>query len=135
MLLTKASEYALLSLAIISVQKEPINADKLSKQLNLSRSFLAKVLQGLAREGILISYKGASGGFMLKLPKEQITIYSVVSIAEDKLSVFECTGDSSVCPSGNINFCTLWPLLVRLQDKIDSFLKELTLDDLTKDIG
>jgi Rrf2 family protein len=135
MLLTKASEYALLSLAIISKEESPINADRLSKQLNMSKSFLAKVLQSLAREGILNSYKGASGGFVLAVPKEELTIYQVVSIVEDRLSVFECTGQSSACPSGNISFCQLWPILTKLQDKIDDFLKELTLADLIQDIG
>lgn len=130
MLLTKASEYALLSLVIISKEQNPINVDSLSKQLNISRSFLAKVLQSLAKADILKSFKGANGGFVLAKSKEQITIYEIVSTVEDKLSVFECTGESSICPSGNLYFCTIWPVLTRLQGKIDNFLKKLSLDDL-----
>ena len=45
MLLTKKSEYALLSLISISKQKEPINVDILSKELQISKSFLAKIKQ------------------------------------------------------------------------------------------
>ena len=40
MLLTKKSEYALLSLLSISKHKEPINVDILSKELQISKSFL-----------------------------------------------------------------------------------------------
>jgi len=48
MLLTKASEYALLSLILISKEDYPIDVDTLSKKLNISKSFLAKILQSLA---------------------------------------------------------------------------------------
>ena len=133
MLLTKASEYALLSLVVISQQDEPINVESLSSNLGISKSFLAKVLQSLARENLLISYKGANGGFKLAKPKDQITIFEIVSVVEDKVSVFECTGQSSNCPSGNITFCAIWPVLTKLQSKIDRFLKDLTLEDLIKD--
>ena len=133
MLLTKASEYALLSLVVISQQEEPINVEKLSSTLGISKSFLAKVLQSLARADLLVSYKGANGGFKLAREKNQITIYEIVSIVEDKVSVFECTGKETACPSGNITFCAIWPVLIKLQSKIDVFLKELTLEDLIKD--
>ncbi len=49
MLLTKKSEYALLSLLSISKHKEPINVDILSKELQISKSFLAKIMQNLAK--------------------------------------------------------------------------------------
>ena len=66
MLLTRASEYALLSLALIGESGDPKDVDTLSKQLDISKSFLAKILQNLAKAGILVSYKGAKGGFALK---------------------------------------------------------------------
>jgi len=52
MLLTKKSEYALLSLVVIAKNNSPINTDDLSAQLNISKSFLAKILQNLARHNI-----------------------------------------------------------------------------------
>ena len=41
MLLTKKSEYALLSLISIAQSSEPKNVDVLSKELNISKSFLS----------------------------------------------------------------------------------------------
>ena len=52
MLLTKASEYALLSLIMISQKETPQDVDTLSTGLDISKSFLAKILQALAKEGI-----------------------------------------------------------------------------------
>jgi Rrf2 family protein len=66
MLLTKKSEYAMLALVLIAKKDTPQNTDELSAQLNISKSFLAKILQKLAKNGILESYKGFNGGFLLK---------------------------------------------------------------------
>jgi len=131
MLLTKASEYAMLSLMLISKQSAPEDVDTLSKRLNISRSFLAKVLQGLAREGILKSYKGAKGGFTLNLKPEEISIKRVIEIAEKKpIVIFECAQETNHCPSGKGEFCMIWPFLNKFQNKIDDFLNEMTLKDI-----
>ncbi|WP_456380898.1 Rrf2 family transcriptional regulator [Hydrogenimonas sp.] len=131
MLLTRASEYALLSLALIGESGEPKDVDSLSKQLGISRSFLAKILQNLAKAGILVSYKGARGGFALKKKFEEISIMEVIEAAEGKPpSVFECSPAKECCPSERAGSCIIWPFLHRLQNKIDGFLENLTLKDI-----
>ncbi len=131
MLLTRASEYALLSLALIGESGEPKDVDTLSKQLGISKSFLAKILQSLAKHGILISYKGAKGGFALKKKFSDISIMEVINAAEGKSpAVFECSPSQSSCPSDRGMQCIIWPFLNRLQNKIDGFLENLTLKDI-----
>ena len=78
MLLTKASEYALLSLILISQKNAPQDVDTLSNQLGISKSFLAKILQSLAKENILTSFKGAHGGFMLAHKPDALTLKRIV---------------------------------------------------------
>jgi Rrf2 family protein len=131
MLFTRATEYALLSLIIIAREDKPIGTDYLSKRLNISRSFLAKILQSLAKRKILVSYKGAAGGFRLAEPADKISIKEIASAAEGKsVSIFDCSIDQKACPSNQGDFCTLWPFLNKLQSKVDSYLEELTLKDI-----
>ena len=131
MLLTKASEYALLSLVLIARSDSPEDVDTLSKRLGISRSFLAKILQALARDEILKSFKGAKGGFALNKPVDEISIRRVIESAEKKpLSVFECSISSGNCSSGKGDFCIIWPFLNKFQLKIDEFLEEMTLKDI-----
>ncbi|MDD3344806.1 MAG: Rrf2 family transcriptional regulator [Sulfurospirillaceae bacterium] len=131
MLLTKASEYALLSLIIISQKNIPQDVDTLSNQLGISKSFLAKILQSLAKEKILTSFKGAHGGFMLAKKPEELTLKTIIECAEKKRTmVFECSPSSGNCPSGKGDFCRVWPFLNKLQSKIDLFLDNMTLKDI-----
>ena len=131
MLITKASEYAILSLIVLSKKKKPMDSETLSRELAIPKSFLAKILQSLAKVGILVSYRGANGGFALAKDAKEIDMLSVMSAVEGKTpAVFDCAPSESNCPSDKANICTIWPFLNKLQGKIDTFLQELTLADV-----
>lgn len=131
MLLTRASEYALLSLDTIRKSDKPVGAEHLANKLNIPKSFLAKIMQNLAREGILKSRKGAHGGFLLAREPEEITLYSIITAAEGKTpAVLDCTQYIDTCPSGAIGTCSISPFLHKFQNKIDDFLLNLTLKDI-----
>ncbi len=134
MLITKASEYAILSLIIISKKQEPIGSEKLAKELNIPKSFLAKILQALAKNDILKSFKGVNGGFALAKDTNDISMLSVISSVEGKApAVFECSPSINECPSNRAETCSIWPFLNKLQLKIDGFLENLSLADLIED--
>ena len=134
MLLTKASEYALLSLIAISQKETPQDVDTLSTQLGISKSFLAKILQSLAKEGVLRSFKGAHGGFLLSQEARKMTIKHIIECAEKRaINVFECSPSPSLCPNNRAEFCKIWPFLNKLQTKIDDFLDTMTLNDIIKE--
>jgi len=131
MLLTKASEYALLSLIIIAKKNSPQDVETLSTELAISKSFLAKILQALAKNGILKSFKGTKGGFLLAKDPEHLTLKNIIEAAEKRpTKVFECSTPESRCPSGKDEFCKILPVLLKLQKKIDHFLDDLTLKDI-----
>ena len=131
MLLTRASEYALLSLDVIRKSDTPIGAEQLATELSIPKSFLAKILQSLAKQGILESRKGAHGGFILAREVNEISVNDIIFAAEGKTpAVFDCTSYTSSCPNGTIGTCAISPFLMNFQTKIDSFLNGLTLGDI-----
>lgn len=134
MLITRASEYAILSLIVLSKTKDPMDSETLSRELSISKSFLAKILQALAKAEILKSYKGVNGGFALNKEPKEIAMLDVMTSVEGKApAVFECAPSESNCPSDKASICSIWPFLNNLQGKIDSFLSELTLLDIIED--
>ncbi|WP_072679988.1 Rrf2 family transcriptional regulator [Arcobacter sp. LA11] len=133
MLLTKKSEYALLSLISIAKSDSPKNVDVLSRELSIPKSFLAKIMQNLAKNDIVVSHRGVNGGFALKKPYDEITILEITTVAEERIpSVFECSPSITSCPSDIGNACSVWPLLNNLQGRINLFLEELTLKDISQ---
>ena len=131
MLITRASEYAILSLIVLSKASAPMDSETLSRELSIPKSFLAKILQALAKKEILKSFKGVHCGFSLALLPKDISMLEVMSAVEGKApAVFECAPSREDCPSDRANICSIWPFLNKLQGKIDLFLAELTLADI-----
>ncbi len=131
MLLTRASEYALLALIILAEEDEPMGVEKLSEKLNISKSFLAKVLQNLAKCSILDSYKGVRGGFCLAQDASKISLLSIMEASEGRTpAVFDCSPSKDNCPGEKADSCKIWPVLNNLQEHIDDFLAKLTLADI-----
>jgi len=134
MLITRASEYAILSLIVLSKASSPLDSETLSRELAISKSFLAKILQALAKNDILKSYKGVNGGFVLERNPQEISMLLIMSCVEGKApAVFDCASSQNDCPSDKASICSIWPFLNKLQGKIDSFLDELTLADILED--
>jgi len=132
-LFTKASEYAMLSLILLSQAKHPKDVDTISSELGISKSFLAKILQNLAKEGILNSFKGANGGFVLADKPSNLSIKYILESAEKrKVNVFECASSRCDCPSSKGDGCKIWPMFNDLQGRIDEFLDQITLADIMK---
>ncbi|MBR8462015.1 Rrf2 family transcriptional regulator [Campylobacter sp. faydin G-140] len=133
MLFTKASEYALLSLILISQKSSPVDVDTISNELKISKSFLAKILQNLAKEQILKSYKGANGGFMLSTDAQNVSVKTIIECAERReVSVFECSSSVDGCPSNKALSCQIWTMFSGLQNKVDEMLDEIKLSDIIK---
>jgi len=131
MLITRASEYAILSLLVLSKTETPMDSETLSHELSISKSFLAKILQSLARDSILKSYKGVNGGFTLNKSPSEINMLDIMNAVEGKSpTVFDCSTSIEDCPSKRADICSIWPFLNKLQGKIDTFLGTLTLADI-----
>jgi len=134
MLMTRASEYALLSLIHIARSDIPLGADALATELGISKSYLAKILQSMARKKILNSFKGVKGGFALAKKPIDISMSEILYAAEGKEpTVFDCSPSLEDCPSGRATTCQIWPMLNRLQGKIDDFLVGVTLQDIMQE--
>lgn len=131
MLFTKASEYALLSMIYIAKNGKECDIKTISKELKISKSFLAKIFQNLAKDGILISQKGAKGGFLLIKKPSEISLKSIIQSAEKKTNfIFECSQNRCDCPSNRGENCQIWDIFSHLQIKLDKFLDEITLENI-----
>jgi len=73
--------------AVIELARSQSNewegAGRLARRLGVSPSYLAKIMQTLAREGVLESQRGKIGGFKLARPAGQIRLLEVVAPFDD----------------------------------------------------
>ena len=90
MRLNQASDFALRILMLLANKQEPSTVESISKELNLVRSHVMKIIAKLTHAGILISQRGRNGGVALGKSIETISIGEVVREIEADFAVVEC---------------------------------------------
>jgi FeS assembly SUF system regulator len=94
----KLTDYATVVLA--SLAQDPDRhraATDLADATRLSRPTVSKVLKGLQRAGLVISSRGAQGGYRLARRPEDITATQILDVFEGPIAITECSGASSRC--------------------------------------
>lgn len=127
---SQASENALRSLTVLA-SCDPgqwILAHDLAELLNIRVHYLAKVLQTLARRGILMSHRGRQGGFRLARAPEAITLWDVVVELDDVNKLEGCVMGEDECSDETA--CPLHTLWKDLRTKFKEKLQSTTLRQL-----
>jgi Rrf2 family protein len=133
MIFTRSTGYALLALAELANIEDAIDTTHLSQRIGVSKYFLAKLLQNLSKKGIVKSFKGVNGGFMLDKEPKDIGIIEIFQCVEDKnFLVYECAQNEADCPNNRANVCSIWPFLNLLEDHIFQYLEKFTLEDVIR---
>lgn len=64
----------------------PVKGEKISSSQNIPRKFLENILLDLKHSGIVRTQRGASGGYWLALPPEEVTLARVIRAVEGPLA-------------------------------------------------
>lgn len=133
MRLTSFTDYGLrMLMRMASAPERAFSTAELAEEFNLSRNHLAKIMQHLARAGLIETRRGGGGGAALARPASQIRLGTVVRLLEDGQPLVECL-------SADGGACTLdgrCRLKARLSSAEAAFLADLdrsTLADIALD--
>jgi FeS assembly SUF system regulator len=125
----KLTDYATVVLA--NLAQEPARhraATELADRTRLSRPTVSKVLKGLQRAGLVISSRGAQGGYRLARAPEQITAAQILDVFEGPIAITECSSASSQC--GIERLCRVGGAWQRINAAIRRALEDVTLQQL-----
>ena len=127
---SQASEYALRALTELARHPEGewVLVSQLADPLNIPVHYLAKVLQTLARRGVLESQRGRQGGFRLARPAWDVTADDVVRELDDVRWLETCVMGEHDCSDATA--CPLHVLWKGIRQRFLSALESTTLKDL-----
>jgi Rrf2 family nitric oxide-sensitive transcriptional repressor len=90
-MLSQSVEYALRAVVhLASVAPEARTTDQIATVTHVPRAYLSKVLQALARGGVVQSQRGLGGGMSLVKKPEELTILEVVNAVEPIQRIHTC---------------------------------------------
>lgn len=95
MRLTSFTDYGLRMLMRMAGEPDrAFSTAELARDFGLSRHHLAKIMQHLARAGLIGTRRGGGGGAMLARPAAEIRLGSVVRALEEGQPLVECFADA-----------------------------------------
>ena len=101
---------------------------EIAKELKVSPSFLAKIMQTYSRTGIVSASRGARGGYLLKKTPVQITLKDLVEELIDSAPAGACPLIGRGCPRRSE--CTISPVIASLEKAIYELIAGKTVVDL-----
>jgi FeS assembly SUF system regulator len=123
--LSKLTDYAVIVLGCLSEQSgKPVSASYVAGQTQLPEPTVQKVLKMMGSAKLITAQRGASGGYIVPLALNCISIADVVEAIEGPLQLAPCDNDDS-------NDCTLAKLYAPQNrwNKVNVAIKQ-TLDNI-----
>jgi Rrf2 family protein len=128
--LTKKADYGLMALKYLAEQAASgaQSAKDIAEAYHIPPQLLAKILQTLARAGLLVSHAGTNGGYSLARSANEITAFEVIRAIDGPLFITSCITIHGACDLAG--HCTIKEPLRKVNDSIKDLLSGINIADL-----
>jgi Rrf2 family protein len=136
--LTKKADYGLMALKFLAEQPSGPDAQiagaaarsakDIAQAYHIPPPLLAKILQTLARSGLLVSHAGTNGGYALARPATDISAFEVIRAIDGPLFITSCITIHGTCDLAG--HCTIKEPLRKVNDSIKDLLSNIRISDL-----
>ncbi len=108
----------------------PVKGESISKTQGIPKKFMENILHDLKRSGIVRTRRGASGGYWLALPAEEITLADIIRAVEGPLANVRGDWPEAVEYSGAAEH--LQEVWIAVRANLRAVLESVTLADLVE---
>jgi FeS assembly SUF system regulator len=128
--ISKMTDYAVVLATHLAAAEGPHAARDLAVQTQIPEPTASKVLRKLTRAGVVMSHRGAKGGYALARSPRKIGVNEVIEAIEGPIAVTECSDETtdSLCEyETNCGVRANWQ---RINVAVHKALSEITLADM-----
>jgi Rrf2 family protein len=129
MLITRETDYAVRTILYLAREKDLMaSATEISQAMHIPRSFLAKILQRLVRSRLLVSTRGAQGGFRLTKKPSAVSLLEIMEAIQGLAAINVCAVNKKHCRLSTT--CSVHPIWVDIRKEVEKRLAKQTIADL-----
>jgi len=128
--LTKKADYGLMAMKHLAehADRGACSAKDVAEAYGIPPEALAKILQKLAKAGLLNSQHGMNGGYTLAREAGLISAFEVIRAIDGPLFITSCISVRGEC--GQSDRCTIREPLRRVNQSIEEVLKRITISEM-----
>ncbi len=130
--LSKKSDYGLIALKDLAehAAQSPRTARDIADAYHIPLPILAKIMQILSKEHLMVSQAGCHGGYHLARPAAEINAFEVICAIDGPLCITSCMGTHETCALNGR--CMIKKPIQKLNDTIKNLLTSISIADLTE---
>src|SRR5271169_4353764 len=131
--LSKKADYTRIAVRHLATHREiqSQSAADIAEAYGISAPLLAKVLQRLAKHGLVTARHGSSGGYQLARHPKDISALEVISAVDGPLMITSCITSHGVCDQSAT--CTVREPLRRVNESIVQVLRTVSISQMSED--
>jgi FeS assembly SUF system regulator len=127
--MSKLTDYGTLVLSQLAASAgEPASAGVVAGKTRIALPTVSKLLKALARSGLVVSTRGAQGGYALARSPSEITAAEIIDALEGPVAITECSSTDGACDLEA--YCRVGRAWQRINMSIRDALQQVTLEDL-----
>ena len=131
--LSKKADYALIAMKHLAQKHRATStsAREIAEQYDIPLELMAKVLQRLVRNRLLVSTQGTRGGYMLGRASNSISVADVIEAIDGPFTITACSTDKHDCEQ--YAKCSVRDPLWQIRERMGAALGTVTLADIAAD--
>ena len=131
--LSKKADYGLIALKHLATHYDhgAYSAADIAEVYGISAPLMAKVLQKLAKGGLVAARHGSSGGYTLAKDPTRITALDAISAIDGPLFITSCVTVRGECDQSER--CTIREPLRRVNHSIEEVLKRISISQMREE--
>jgi Rrf2 family protein len=131
--LSKKADYGLIAVKHLATRRRDhaCSANEISEEYGISTTLMAKVLQKLAHQGLVVAKHGSGGGYQLAKSPERISALEVISAIDGPVLITSCVTNHGTCDASDR--CSVREPLRRVNESILRVLSNVTISQMSED--
>jgi FeS assembly SUF system regulator len=108
------------------------SANEIAAELSLALPTVSKVLKALVQHGLVVSHRGAKGGYSLAVAPEGISVAQIIAAIEGPIALTECSDTAKLCEQESL--CSIRGNWQRINQAVLAALQQVSLADLARPV-
>ena len=135
MKLTSKGRYAVMALVDLAKFNNinPVSLRDISLRQGISLDYLEQIFSKLRKKEIVQSVRGTQGGYVLNKKMKEIRLTNIFDAVDEKVKTVQCKKESKKGCNGKATKCLTHNLWDELENHINNFFEQKTLEDLVKE--
>ena len=131
--LSKKADYGLIAMKHLANhrQQHACSASESAEEYGISSMLMAKVLQKLAKQNLVVAKHGSSGGYQLSKEPAKITALEVITAIDGPVLIISCVTSHGNCDA--TDRCSIKEPLQRVNESILGVLSMVTVAQLSEE--